>query len=258
MLYDRKAINNLLDKKGAIYSERPPSYVPGLVTGGDSFAFMNSTPLWRSERKVAVHNLSPTVLDKKVGLIQDAESVVLLSDILETPERYYKHIKRTTASVADAVVFGHRGPTFDSFWAHAVYDAMDNYSISLEPGANPPADEFPFLQYIPDRFAYWKRRAKGSYKCMDDTWNEARKQVDIRRAKGIKRDCIIDSILDGEKHSDLDVTDHQLNHFLGVLVEGGSDTTASSTLTSMMHLALNPEFQVKAREELDAVCGTNR
>ena len=58
VLFDRQAINHLLDKKGVMYSERPHSFVPGLVTGGDSFAFMDSTPLWRAERKVAVHNLS--------------------------------------------------------------------------------------------------------------------------------------------------------------------------------------------------------
>jgi Cytochrome P450 len=58
VLFDRKAVNHLLDKKGAIYSERPFSYVPSLVTGGDSLAFMNTTPLWRWERRVAVHNLS--------------------------------------------------------------------------------------------------------------------------------------------------------------------------------------------------------
>jgi cytochrome P450 len=135
---------------------------------------------------------------------------------------------------------------------------MNNYSASLEPGANPPVDEFPFLKYIPERFAYWKRRANGSYKCMDDTWSEARQRVQERRAKGKKRLSIIDSILDGEKHGDLEITDKQLNHFLGVLVEGGSDTTASATLTSVMHLALHPEVQEKARKELDAVCGTDR
>lgn len=135
---------------------------------------------------------------------------------------------------------------------------MDNYSASLEPGANPPVDEFPFLKYIPDVLAGWKKRAKGSYRCMDDTWNEARRLVDARRKKGVRRDAIIDSILDGEKHSDLDVTYKQMNHFLGVIVEGGADTTASATLTSMMYLALYPEFQEKARKQLDAVCGTTR
>ena len=140
----------------------------------------------------------------------------------------------------------------------AVYDAMDNYSASLEMGANPPVDEFPFLQWIPESLAYWKRRAKASYKCMDDTWNEARRQVNVRRAKGIKRDSIIDSILDGEKHGDLDINDHQLNHFLGVVVEGGAETTASAMLTSIMHLAVHPQFQEKARKELDFICGTSR
>ena len=135
---------------------------------------------------------------------------------------------------------------------------MNNYSASLEPGANPPVDEFPFLKYIPTQLAHWKRRAKGSYKCMDDTWSEARRLVQARRAEGKKRISIIDSILDGEKHDDLKVTDKQLNHFLGVLVEGGADTTASATLTSIMHLALHPEVQEKARKELDAVCGSDR
>lgn len=135
---------------------------------------------------------------------------------------------------------------------------MDNYSASLEAGANPPVDEFPFLKYIPDRFAPWKRRAKGSYKCMDDTWDKARRLVNARRAQGKRRTAIIDSILDGEKHSDLQVTDKQMNHFLGVLVEGGADTTASATLTSIMHLALHPEVQEKARKELDTICGVER
>ncbi|KIX97095.1 uncharacterized protein Z520_07209 [Fonsecaea multimorphosa CBS 102226] len=258
VLFDRKAVNHLLDKKGAIYSERPFNYVPKLVTGGDSLAFMNTTPLWRHERKVAVHNLSPRALEGQVGEIQHAESVVLLSDLLNNPEGYYSHIKRMTASVASTVVFGHRGPDANNFWAHAVYDAMDNYNASLEVGANPPVDEFPFLRYIPDSMAYWKRRAKGSFKCMDDTWNEARRLVNVRRQKGIKRDCIIDAILDGEKHGELELNDHQLNHFMGVLVEGGADTTASAMLTSIMFLAMHPQYQEKARKELDAICGTSR
>lgn len=61
VLFDRKAVHDLLDKKGAIYSERPIDYVANIVTGGDSFAFMNNTPLWRSERKIAAHNLSVSV-----------------------------------------------------------------------------------------------------------------------------------------------------------------------------------------------------
>ncbi len=93
---------------------------------------------------------------------------------------------------------------------------------------------------------------------MDEVWSEARRQVDARREKGIKRNCIIDRILDGDKQIDLDLSRKQLNHFLGVLVEGGADTTSSSVLTSVLFMALNPKYQTKARVEIDAACGPDK
>lgn len=135
---------------------------------------------------------------------------------------------------------------------------MEKYSEALEPGANPPVDQAPFLKYIPDRFAGWKRRAKTSYKAMDNVWREARRRADERRAKGEKRPAMLDRMLDGEVKVDVALTDNQINHFLGVLVEGGADTTAGSMLTSIMLLTLNPEVQKKAQKELGAVCGAER
>jgi len=104
----------------------------------------------------------------------------------------------------------------------------------------------------------WKVKARQSYKAMDLTWAEARARVDRRRLEGDKRNCIVDRILDGEKALDVTLTDKQLNHFLGVLVEGGADTTASSILTSILELALHPDVQRKAQKELDAACSTER
>ncbi|KAJ4361111.1 uncharacterized protein N0V89_001680 [Didymosphaeria variabile] len=135
---------------------------------------------------------------------------------------------------------------------------MDQYSESLEPGANPPVDQFPFLKLLSDRFAPWVKRARSSYKAIDSTWAEARRRVESRRQQGDKRVSIVDRILDGEKAMDFPLTDHQLNHFLGVLVEGGADTTASSMLTSILMLAQNQHVQKKAQEELDRVIGTER
>jgi hypothetical protein len=37
-------------------------------------------------------------------------------DLLETPEDFFNHVKRVTASVAAIVIFGHRAATPDSFW----------------------------------------------------------------------------------------------------------------------------------------------
>jgi len=58
VLYDRRAIHELLDKRGTIYSERPVDHVVSVVTNGDNLAFMDSTPLWRNQRKIASHALA--------------------------------------------------------------------------------------------------------------------------------------------------------------------------------------------------------
>lgn len=73
MLCDRKAIHALLDKKGAIYSDRPPSYVGRLLTQGDHIALEQMDPVWREKRKVISHNFSPKNLDEKHFLVQEAE-----------------------------------------------------------------------------------------------------------------------------------------------------------------------------------------
>lgn len=41
-----------------------------------------------------------------------------MNDLLDDPEGFYDHVRRYTASVASALAFGHRGPTFHSFWGH--------------------------------------------------------------------------------------------------------------------------------------------
>jgi cytochrome P450 len=73
VLCDRKAIHKLLDKKGAIYSDRPPTYVGDLLTQGDHVAIMQMDALWREKRKVVAHNFSPKQLDEKHYLVQEAE-----------------------------------------------------------------------------------------------------------------------------------------------------------------------------------------
>ncbi|KAK8151548.1 cytochrome P450 [Phyllosticta citribraziliensis] len=261
VLNDRKAIHDLLDKKGAIYSDRQKEYVCGLVTHNHYFAFEDATSSWRSQRKIASHVLSPRTLDDKDGKfvpLHESEMSVLLLDLLKSPEDFYKHVKRTTCSVANVVVWGHRAATYGEFWGHNVYKALEMFSEAMEIGANPPVDQFPFLKWIPERFAGWKRRAIFSGREMNKTWVKARTLVEERRRESGTRPSIADGILDGTIDVGTEMTSNKLNHFLGSLVEGGADTTSTGMLTSLMQLSLHPEVQEKAREQLDKVCGSER
>lgn len=103
----------------------------------------------------------------------------------------------------------------------------------------------------------WRIRAQRSYHAMDQTWKKAREISDARRDRVGSRNCIADKMLEDAKLTDK-MSDQQINHFLGVLVEGGADTTSSSILTMIHCLSRYPEHQRRAQKELDAVCGTSR
>lgn len=133
----------------------------------------------------------------------------------------------------------------------------------MEPGANPPVDEVPFLSFLrhtPPALAFWKRRALDAGKTMDGTWGKARTLVDERRARGDKRNCIIDSLLDEyeKKGWPASISQHSFQNLMGEIVEGGADTTAAQLLTLILAFTLYPEVQKKARKEIDEVCGTER
>jgi cytochrome P450 len=130
----------------------------------------------------------------------------------------------------------------------------------MEPGANPPVDDVPILKYIPARFAFWKRRALDAGKTMDGIWSKARRLAEERRARGDKRNSIIDHLLDDweKKGWPEAISSHSFTNLMGEIVEGGADTTSAQLLTLILAFALYPEVQRKARKEIDEVCGMDR
>jgi len=128
----------------------------------------------------------------------------------------------------------------------------------LEPGANPPVDEYPFLKLIPERMAFWKKRAKTAGRSMHAIWTKARRLVDERRAMGDRRISLADKLLDEYNEKGFPMSQHALDQLFGELVEGGAETTSSSMLTMILALAKNPWVQEKAKKQLDEVCGSER
>lgn len=255
VLTDRKAVNALLDKKGSIYSDRPAAYVPNFVTHGHHLTLQPQGPSWREKRMVVTRNFNPKLLDEKHFQIQEAEAVVFMNNLLKHPDDIYNFARLYTASVASTLLWGHRAKDLHSFWNKDLYEMMEKWLSTQEPGANPPIDEFPFLWYLPGK---WKKRAYGARESMDAMWTKARAIVDERRARGDRRDCLIDEKMDEFDKTGWQMGAHEFNNLFGELVEAGADTTANQILTLILAFAKHPEVQKRAREEIDAVCGSER
>lgn len=48
-----------------------------------------------------------------------------MTQLLKSPEGFFNHIKRYTASVATSITYGVRGATYDSFWANVSLSTQD-------------------------------------------------------------------------------------------------------------------------------------
>lgn len=75
VICDRKAIHELIDKKGTLYSDRPSNMVPLFITRGNHMTMECQTPSWREKRTIITRNLNPKSLDEKHFRIQEAEYV---------------------------------------------------------------------------------------------------------------------------------------------------------------------------------------
>ncbi|KAI3558589.1 cytochrome P450 2D18 [Colletotrichum abscissum] len=265
VLNDRHAVHELLTSKGAYYNDRPIDQQYDLAMRQENTSLMHDGPVWRAERKITATYFSPKNLDGALRGVQESEISVLMHDLLEKPDEFMESVKRTTASIATITIFGQRAPSWESFWAYCLFQSLHENSADLvkvstilEPGSYLPVDQFPILKWIPDRLAKSRQRGKELYYTITNIWTKAREDVELRRSQGIRRESLIDKLLDEEIKCDVPLSYTAFNNFLGGLQMAAADTTATATLTNIMLLAKHPEAQEKARVELDRVCGTKR
>lgn len=105
-----KVVEDLLEKRSAIYSSRPDFPMTGdIISGGNRIVLMKYTDRWRSLRKVSsltTKVLTPQIMHQLLTAkqadtyrpFQDLESKKLIYDILHDPERCYLHNRRYSNS----------------------------------------------------------------------------------------------------------------------------------------------------------------
>lgn len=100
VITDRSIVKALIDKKSAIYSDRPPSYVSyDLMTHGDHMLVMRYGDKWRCYRKLIHNFVNESRCEKEHIRLQNAEAVQMLHDICVAPGELMKHPKRFSNSI---------------------------------------------------------------------------------------------------------------------------------------------------------------
>ncbi|KAI0436092.1 cytochrome P450 [Xylaria telfairii] len=260
VINERKAVEALLEKRGAIYSSRPPFLGSEYVhpSAEVHLAMMSYGKKWHRMRKtLTIEFVTRAQIQKRTPLVE-AESTQLMMELLREPGNFHNHVLRYHGAIIMASVFGIRGKSMDEDSLMGRFFSIHHlWSEMLEPGSIPPYDIFPFLKYVPNvllgPWRNWKGYVRYVGRIQRELYSDLLNEVKSRITEGRGPDCLIAKLLCSEEKEAYSVTD--LQYIGGVLLEGGSDTTANAFKTFLHAMAAFPQVLKRAQAEVDQVFG---
>ncbi|KAK7036078.1 cytochrome P450 [Favolaschia claudopus] len=236
------AIKEIIDKRGASSSNRPPSFIADIVTPDNlnlgSGRYANQT--WKTLRKAAVQMLHPENM-RKFKALERAEAAQLMWEMSTKPEAFYYDICRFTTSFFMSVIYGIRAPRATCYAALEFTETQEDFVAFMEVGKAPPVDIFPILNWVPKRFSGWKTHAHDLRRRQESLFHYL-----LDRNNG----CFMEEAYTHAEEWGL--TPPQVLHLGGALLEG-SDTSASVIQGFHPRLECLPDVQRRAQEEMDAI-----
>lgn len=187
--------------------------------------------------------------------IQNEEAAHFLINVLESPEDLLYHIKRIAGAVILRITYGYTPNARGSDPLVDLADkTMKDVGIAAIPGKW-TVDVLPFLRYLPDWCpgtgfkAIAREMRKNFERSSEKPYIWVKEQMRNKKAKMSFLSQAIESLGTDPKMEHV----HRWSSVSMYL--GGSDTTVSSIMDFFLAMALFPDVQKKAQEELDRVIG---
>ncbi|KAA1473676.1 cytochrome P450 [Dentipellis sp. KUC8613] len=254
VINSREVAIDLLERRSTIYSNRPQSIVEDQFTGGLSIVSKPIDATWRRMRRAAHDALNKDVAPQYRPM-QTTEAVLLATHILQTPQKWQAQIRRSAASLIMSMVYDHAPiASEEDKTIKDINEFVSRRTQALKPGTF-WVEFFPWMMWIPERFAKWKREATYWFEHDNRMFEDLTHGVQTRLAAGKARSCFVSNLVDNAKSG----LSYRENAWLaGVMYAAGSDTTALALTWLVVALAAYPHTQARAQAELDAVVGRAR
>ncbi|EJD42060.1 cytochrome P450 [Auricularia subglabra TFB-10046 SS5] len=257
-----RATVDLLEKRGAIYSDRPRLPFLGELMGYDwTISMMPYGDFWRRHRR-ALHQHMNEVAMVRLQRKQERLNTTFQWALLESPEDWWNltHWQEALAGAnIMSTVYGLEGTKFrHDPWIQLGEDALQIANEAFGTGFH-PVDFLPFLKHVPSWFpgAAFKRKAREAYKIQIRTREEPFAWVKDRLAEGNAVPCITTALLDSEVDG-ASIPEEIIKNSAGMAYLVGADTTLSTIKSFFLAMVRNPDIQRKAQEELDRVLPSER
>lgn len=255
-----EATNDLLDKRSAIYANRPYSIMLHELWGVEwAIPAMNYTDRWRDTRRVFHRHFSPSAIGvAQSSIIETTQK--LLTRLHEAPEGFLDHTRLHSGSTAMKVIYGHEIVNRQNEYVAAAEVALTGFAGVTQFG-NYYVEFLPFLKYVPSWFpgAQFKRDAARWRSCSDALWINPFKAAKAAMVSGTAPPSIVRDMLtavaDGSQPAD---EEGLMQDSVAVAYLGASDPIASTLQSFLLAMVLYPDVQRTAQEQLDKIVGRDR
>ncbi|KAF9484255.1 cytochrome P450 [Pholiota conissans] len=245
----------LMERRSNNYSDR--WIVPLIDLSGWTYAttFKRYGPAWQDHRRLLHQKFRPaaslTFRPIQVEKVND-----MLNSLLATPEDFMTHIKTLSAAIIMSAMYGYKVKAKNDEFQELAEVAMAALSKSMYPNSS-IVNVLPFLCFLPTWFpgAVFHRFALTVKDQITRMQEVLYKYVQDNLAAGTAAPSFVADFLDGCKTEE----DHNvLKETAATAYAAGADTTTSSLGTFFYAMAISPEVQKKAKEELERVIGGDR
>ncbi|KAI0060009.1 cytochrome P450 [Artomyces pyxidatus] len=255
VLQSPKAVRDLLDKKGAIYSDRPTLPFYELAKWGWFLPMARSDDQWRAGRRALERGLRPSSALQYRPMFK-ARTHELLQRLIAQSGNFKDDLEQYESATNMSIAYGYDVQSNDDKFVKTARDFVRMTQQAALPGSM-LVNDLPFLKYLPDWLpgTGFKVLAKKSCELGEEVINGPLEFVKEAMSNGTaKLSLAVDALREvhtAKQERDLAIA-------LGSLHAAASDSMVAVLSSLFLVLVLHPSVQEKAQKELDRVTGGTR
>ncbi|KAH6893666.1 cytochrome P450 [Coprinopsis sp. MPI-PUGE-AT-0042] len=256
------SINDLLSSRANIYSDRIWSPATQIAGSSKSMLQLNYGQEWRDQRKAFHRMLGPGQISQVHPIIEE-EIQPFLASLVEKPNGYRNSMRMYLGTVILRVTYGESDPEYNRKLIALSENITAEFLDIFSPGRM-LVSVLPILRFVPSWFpgAGWKRRLERYANMREAAASYPLKDTAQRLKSGLQKGTSMASELIQDLPEPTDPSyQYQydvIKNAAAIAYLGGADTTFSSGIALLLALAMHPEVQRKAQQQIDEVVGAER